>query len=63
MIGVSSIVTHEVPMTQEKVSPLHQRMIPFRDKAQKARIRALKDFTTFPDRLPDTVTPDDLRAY
>jgi hypothetical protein len=33
------------------------------DKAQKAHIRALKDFTTFLDRSPDTATPDDLRAY
>lgn len=51
------------------MSPLRQRMIEdmrikgMGDKAQKAHIRALKDFTTFLDRSPDTATPDDLRAY
>lgn len=56
-------------MTQERMSPLRQRMIEdmrikgMGDKAQKAHIRALKDFTTFLDRSPDTATPDDLRAY
>ena len=33
------------------------------DKAQKAHICALKDFTTFLDRSPDIATPDDLRAF
>ena len=33
------------------------------DKAQKAHIRAIKDFTSFIDRSPDTATPDNLRAY
>tara|TARA_R110002074_G_scaffold91676_1_gene200391 strand:- start:2198 stop:3037 length:840 start_codon:yes stop_codon:yes gene_type:complete len=33
------------------------------DKSQKAHIRALKDFTVFLKRSPDTATPDDLRAY
>lgn len=33
------------------------------DKAQKAHIRVLKDFTTFLNRSPDTATPNDLRAY
>ena len=56
-------------MTQERMSLLRQRMIEdmrikgMGDKAQKAHIRALKDFTTFLDRSPDTATPDDLRAY
>lgn len=56
-------------MTQERMSPLRQRMIEdmrirgMGDKAQKAHIRALKDFTAFLDRSPDTATPDDLRAY
>jgi site-specific recombinase XerD len=69
MIGTFSIVKQEVPMTQERISPLRQRMIEdmrikgMGDKAQKAHIRALKDFTTFLDRSPDTSTPDDLRAY
>lgn len=56
-------------MTQEKISPLRQRMMEdmrirgMGDKSQKAHIRALKDFTTFLGRSPDTTTPDDLRAY
>lgn len=56
-------------MTQERMSPLRHRMIEdmrlkgMGDKAQKAHIRALKDFTTFLDRSPDTATPDDLRTY
>jgi integrase/recombinase XerD len=56
-------------MTQERMSPLRQRMIEdmrirgMGDKAQKAHIRALKDFTSFLDRSPDTATSDDLRAY
>ena len=33
------------------------------DKAQKAHIRAIKDFAGFLKRSPDTATPDDLRAY
>lgn len=33
------------------------------DKAQKAHIRAIKDFAGFLGRSPDTATPDDLRAY
>ena len=31
--------------------------------AQKAHIRAVKDFALFLGRSPDTATPDDLRAY
>ena len=56
-------------MTQEKVSPLRERMMEdmrirgMGDKSQKAHIRALKDFTAFLGRSPDTATPDDLRAY
>jgi site-specific recombinase XerD len=69
MIGIISIVKQEVPMTLERMSPLRQRMIEdmrikgMGNKAQKAHVRALKDFTTFLDRSPDTATPDDLRAY
>ena len=56
-------------MTQEKVSPLRERMIEdmrirgMGDKSQKAHIRALKDFSAFLGRSPDTAEPDDLRAY
>ena len=56
-------------MAKEKMSPLRARMIEdmrirgMGDKAQKAHIRALKDFTAFLGRSPDTATPDDLRAY
>jgi len=50
------------------MSPLRQRMIEdmrirgMGDNSQKAHIRALKDFTTFFGRSPDTAEPDDLRA-
>ena len=56
-------------MTQEKMSPLRARMIEdmrirgMAETSQKAHIRALKDFTAFLGRSPDTATPDDLRAY
>lgn len=56
-------------MTQEKMSPLRARMIEdmrirgLAETSQKAHIRALKDFTAFLGRSPDTATPDDLRAY
>jgi integrase/recombinase XerD len=56
-------------MTQEKMTPLRERMIEdmrihgMSDKAQKAHIRAVKDFAGFLKRSPDTATPDDLRAY
>lgn len=47
-------------MTQEKVSPLREWMMEdmrirgMGDKSQKAHIRALKDFTAFLGRSPDT---------
>ncbi len=56
-------------MTQEKMSPLRARMMEdmrirgMGEKAQKAHIRAIKDFAAFLGRSPDTATPDDLRAY
>jgi integrase/recombinase XerD len=56
-------------MTQEKMSPLRVRMIEdmrirgLAETSQKAHIRALKDFTAFLGRSPDTATPDELRAY
>jgi hypothetical protein len=68
-IGAFSIVSQEVPMTEERVTPLRQRMIEdmrirgMGEKAQKAHIRAIKDFSAFLGRSPDTATPEDLRAY
>tara|TARA_R100000544_G_C2192923_1_gene42625 strand:+ start:306 stop:551 length:246 start_codon:yes stop_codon:yes gene_type:complete len=56
-------------MTEERTTPLRERMIEdmrirgMGDKAQKSHIRAIKDFATFLKRSPDTATPDDLRAY
>jgi site-specific recombinase XerD len=56
-------------MTEERISPLRQRMIDdmrikgLGEKAQKAHIRAIKDFTAFLGRAPDMATADDLRAY
>jgi integrase/recombinase XerD len=56
-------------MTQDKMTPLRERMIEdmrihgMGDKAQKAHIRAVKDFSGFLKRSPDTATPDDVRAY
>jgi len=56
-------------MAHEKTTPLRERMIEdmrihgMGDKAQKAHIRAIKDFASFLKRSPDTATPDDLRAY
>jgi len=51
------------------MSPLRTRMIEdmrirgMKEVSQKAHIRALKDFSAFLGRAPDTATPDDLRAY
>jgi len=56
-------------MTKEIMSPLRLRMIEdmrirgMGDKAQKSHIRALKDFTGFLKRSPDTATGEDLRSY
>ena len=56
-------------MTEERVTPLRQRMIDdmrirgMGEKAQKSHIRAIKDFAAFLGRPPDTATPEDLRAY
>ncbi|QDY69301.1 integrase [Qingshengfaniella alkalisoli] len=56
-------------MTEERTPPLRERMIEdmrihaMGDKAQKAHIRAVKDFALFLGRSPDTATPDDLRTY
>jgi integrase/recombinase XerD len=54
---------------EEKTTPLRERMIEdmrirgLGEKAQKAHIRAIKDFAGFLKRSPDTAIPDDLRAY
>ncbi len=54
---------------EEKTTPLRKRMIEdmnirgMGDKAQKAHIRAIKDFAGFLGRSPDTATPEELRAY
>lgn len=56
-------------MAKEKMSPLRARMIEdmrirgLAETSQKAHIRALKDFTAFLGRSPDTATPEELRAY
>ncbi len=56
-------------MTEERVTPLRQRMIEdmrirgMGDKHQKSHIRAIKDFAAFLGRSPDTAMPEDLRAY
>ncbi|MCP4309603.1 MAG: tyrosine-type recombinase/integrase [bacterium] len=56
-------------MTEERITPLRERMIEdmrirgLGEKAQKAHIRAIKDFAGFLKRSPDTAIPDDLRAY
>lgn len=56
-------------MTEERTTPLRERMIEDMrirgtgDKARQAHIRAIKDFARFLRRSPDTATPDDLRAY
>lgn len=48
-------------MTQEKMSPLRERMMEdmrirrMGDKAQKSHIRAIKDFAAFLGHSPDTV--------
>ncbi len=56
-------------MTEERITLLRARMVEdmrirgMGDKAQKAHIRAIKNFSGFLGRSPDTATPDDLRAY
>ena len=56
-------------MTEERITPLRARMIEdmrirgLGDKAQKAHIRAIKDFAAILGRSPDTATPEELRAY
>ena len=56
-------------MTKENVTPLRERMIEnmrirgLGEKAQKAHIRAVKDFAAYLGRSPDTAKPEELRAY
>ena len=56
-------------MIKENTTKLRERMIEdmrirgLGDKAQKAHIRAVKDFAAYLGRSPDTATPDELRAY
>jgi site-specific recombinase XerD len=56
-------------MTEERITPLRARMIEdmrirgLGDKAQKAHIRAIKDFAAILGRSPDRATPEELRAY
>jgi len=56
-------------MTKANTTKLRERMIEdmrirgLGDKAQKAHIRAIKDFAAYLGRSPDTATPDELRAY
>jgi site-specific recombinase XerD len=56
-------------MKKEKTTPLRERMIEdmrirgMGEKTQKGHIRAIKHFAAFLGRSPDTVTPDELRAY
>ena len=53
----------------EKMSPLRRRMIEdmevrgLSEKTQKGYIRAVRNFTAFLGRSPDTATPEDLRGY
>src|SRR5437899_729896 len=68
-IGVFSIIRQEVPMKEEKTTPLRQRMIEdmrirgMGDSAQQSHIRAIKDFAAFLGHSPDAATPEELRAY
>jgi site-specific recombinase XerD len=56
-------------MTEERVTPLRQRMIEdmnirgLGEKTQKAHIRNVKHFAAFLGRSPDTATPEELRSY
>ncbi len=44
-------------MTKDNITPLRERMI------EDMRIRAIKDFAAYLGRSPDTVRPEELRAY
>jgi len=56
-------------MKEKRTTPLRARMIEdmrirgMGESAQRAHIRAIKEFAAFLGRSPDTATPEDLRAY
>jgi len=56
-------------MTQKKISPLRRRMIEdmiirkLGEKTQKGYIRAVRNFTRFLKRSPETATPEDIRRF
>ncbi|CTQ47608.1 tyrosine-type recombinase/integrase [Roseibium aggregatum] len=56
-------------MTEERTTPLRERMIEdmrirgIGEKAQQSHIRAIKDFASFLGHPPDTATPEELRSY
>ena len=56
-------------MKDQRTTPLRQRMIEdmrirgMGDNAQKAHIRAIKNFAAFLEHAPDTATPEELRSY
>ncbi|MGP6090114.1 tyrosine-type recombinase/integrase [Antarctobacter jejuensis] len=56
-------------MTEERTTPLRERMIEdmriwgMGESAQKAHIRAIKNFAGYLGHPPDTATPEELRAY
>ncbi len=68
-IGTFSIVGQEVPVKEERITPLRERMIEdmrilgIAGKTRQALIRGVRDFATFLKRSPGTATPEELRAY
>ncbi len=59
----------EAAMTETRIGPLRQRMIDdmtirkMASKIQAAYIRAVKTFTIFLGRSPDTASSEDLRRF
>src|SRR5258708_18239292 len=59
----------ELPMSEQPISPLRQRMLEdmsmrrFVPDTQREYIRAVKRLATFLGRSPDTATPEELRAF
>ncbi len=47
----------------DEAAPGHWRIRGMGEKHQKSNIRAIKDFAKFLQHLPDTATPEELRAY
>src|ERR1700680_2311990 len=58
-----------IPMTDQAISPLRQRMIEdmairkFAPKTQHDYVQRVKDFATFLGRSPDTASFEDVRRY